>query len=461
MSVPEKPTIAVVSERMRSHVFVVSVAVVAAATSARALIWPGFDSDTMGLVWALSDLMRCIQESSDASCEGVSYFSLLQHIPALAAYSVTSGLGRIMRFLVLTNLVAVAAMTVAGFIVLYRREKAMGYVWLLAMVSSPMLYFATRSFSEGLAALAVAGLCMTVLVGGHPAAVGGLAFAAGLSKESAPAFAAVLGAAALVNRRATAPRGINPTAVALGVGLGLSVMANVAFNVMRYGTWANEFYSTDSLRVQDAATSAQFAIAAFVSPSGGILFYWPVLTLLMVITVAAADRRPGPYLVPLALVAYAVALSTWHAPFGWITWGNRLLLPWLPALCFLLLYSSQAPIRRGLQSLSSRPWLPLIAGGTLAAASIPQCLVLLDPTWMLDVFRPVPGCETMPSATNIAFYYQCMDRYLWPSVPTIARMFSNWTLTATASVVVFFYAAIFVAGVPLCVETASHDSTAV
>ena len=45
----------------------------------------------------------------------------------------------------------------------------------------------------------------------------------------------------------------------------------------------------------------------------------------------------GPIGIVLVLAALTFGLSGWWAPFGWIAWGPRLLLPWIPACLLILL----------------------------------------------------------------------------------------------------------------------------
>jgi hypothetical protein len=449
---------------MLQRAFTASVVLVLCVLVARAVFQPGYDVDTMQLVRGIPHLVRCVAEGNlGGRCEGASYFAPLQHLPAAAALLFTDDFGMAMRLLVGFNLLSFVTLAVAGAFVLRRRSTALAYAWLLVLAASPLLFFATRSFSEMLACLAATALCLAIACEANLVVVAVFALLAGLSKETAPAFVGVL-AATLLGSLPTAGRisvWLRPMTAVL-IGAGVSAVLGAAFNMMRFGTWWNVVYAEDFQRFHGGDSVAAFAAAALVSPSGGILFYWPALTLLLAVAIGGDARRPRTWLIPLSLLVYCLFLGSWYAPFGWITWGNRLLMPWLPPLAFILLLARVSPVIRMFRLLSARPALPIVAGAALAILSLPQWLVVLDRRWALDVFRPVPGCEVIPRpSVDLAYYYQCLDHYLWPTTPTIVRMLGSWTADAQSIIAVAAYFALFVTGVPLASLAATAESGAV
>jgi hypothetical protein len=446
---------------MLQRAFTASVVLILCVLVTRVVFEPGYDVDTMNLVLGIPHLMRCVAEGTlGERCEGASPVAPLQHAPAAAALLFTDDFGVATHLLVGLNLIAFLALAVIGGYALLRQSMVLAYAWVLVLAASPLLFFATRSFAEMLACLAATGLCVAIAGGASAGAIAVLALLTGLSKDTAPAFVMVLAVTTLgsVTVAGRPRRWVGPI-TAVSIGAGVSVLVGVAFNLVRFGTWWNVFYADDFQRFHGGHSVASFTAAALVSPSGGILFYWPALTLLLAVAIGADAWRPRRWLIPLCLLVYCLALGNWYSPFGWITWGNRLLMPWLPPLAFILLLARVSPVVRMFRLLSTRPALAIVAGAVLAILSLPQWLVVLDRRWALDVFRPVPGCEVIPRpSVDLAYYYQCLDHYLWPTTPTIVRMLGSWTANAQSILAAAAYVALFVTGVPLACFAAAAES---
>ncbi len=97
------------------------------------------------------------------------------------------------------------------------------------------------------------------------------------------------------------------------------------------------------------------SVALWLAPNGGVGWFWPlaaavVIGLVVIAGTAArggAERRrrslPAVGLV-VALLLTTGTLASWFAPFGWVAWGPRLMVPVLPAVLGLLtvvLYHSE------------------------------------------------------------------------------------------------------------------------
>lgn len=434
-------------------IFVLGLVVVGGLVLSRCLLGPVLEADTLKLIRGVPQLLRCIAQGDGEACRGVSYFAILQHLPAALGLFALGEARAAGDFLVLLSLLSVVGLAAVFALALRRRGPGLAYAWLLVVLGSPLPLYASRSFSETLACFIVTALCALLLAGGRPVGVALLAFLAGLSKETAPLFLALLTGSALLARGPQPSRGawLKP-ALVVGAGLLVSFALNGAFNVLRFGGWSNAFYAQPELRVSEPGRLLSFAAAAALSPSGGFLFYWPAFAALLALYVGSAGssewRRFG-FWAPLAtLAAFCAALALWHAPFGWIGWGDRLLLPWLPPIAWIVLTTRA----EALQGAASRrhPALLWLAGALLGIASLPQWLVVLDSDLIYDVFRPVTGCPRPPDFwSDIAYYYRCMDHYLWPRSPTLVRILSVVTETPLFALTSVAYVAMFAAGVRL------------
>jgi hypothetical protein len=218
-----------------------------------------------------------------------------------------------------------------------------------------------------LGALAIAALAVAVARGSHVALIAIATVFAVLSKETAAPFVLILSYAVARGRslRTGSPIPRSTTAgVAIGVSCGL--IMNVAFNLFRYGGVGNEDYLRSELHVPLVQIPKNFA-ALLVGPTGGLLWFWPVACLLLVVAFSSVRRNGRPWLkilqdpvvlVGLTILGLLAEFSLWYAPYGGAAWGPRLLLPWMPGLVVGVL-SSQTLTARLPRVASGLRWVPV------------------------------------------------------------------------------------------------------
>src|SRR5207248_1594759 len=120
-------------------------------------------------------------------------------------------------------------------------------------------------------------------------------------------------------------------------------LITILFNFFRYASPMNLFYFDPAFRVSHWQDRLSSFLGLWVSPVGGILVFWPLLSCLLVFSGFSLSR---PRIRSSAMIAYwgalvllsglTASLSLWFSPFGWDCWGPRLMLPWIPAILFLL-----------------------------------------------------------------------------------------------------------------------------
>jgi hypothetical protein len=443
----------VAAPKLWTAAFYLSLAILAAVLVYQTFVHPVLESDTHRLLLGLPALRKCIQKGTWGNCKGASYFGLLQHIPAWIGFALSRNLPRTGFALCLFSLVSVFALAGTGFFLLRKTSRTVSQLWILLLGSSPLLYYCNHSFSEPLAALLNLLFVAFAATSNQGWLIFVVAFVAGLSKETTPLLLLPLLAVALVFRRRNDSRERILAAAASSVfGLLLSALANDWLNLVRYGTLSNAFYSQEALRVHDLGIAARFFAAAWASPSGGLLFFWPAFAMLLASLCAAAIfRRAFDPLLWLSLGALCVpclALAFWHSPFGWICWGDRLLLPWIPAVVLLLLWTQHEQVESFFVHLG-RLRLTKPLGAMIGIFSLPQLLVVFDNRWMMDVFRPAPGCKTTPKedfVSYLPYYYQCLDQYLWRIDATVFRIFRALETKLALGFLALAFVLLFMAG---------------
>jgi len=272
-------------------------------------------------------------------------FPLFQYISGVAAmWAVKRGM--------LVNIYVIwctcSLLGLAGIIIVFHRvakhmnRPAVGWAIMVIMLSGPLLMYAHCTFNELVAAFLI--LCFTAAVTGStgPVVCASLFWLGGITKETAPAILAVIWIGTMwIHRSQQNRRRLLTQGIALAIALIATIATNASFNFLRYRTVWNLNYLQPHELIRPWSWRAQYCLALWLSPSGGIVMFWPTLIIPMIgVMVVALRKRQSA--APAAMVAIILGgltwgLSGWYTPFGWEAWGPRLMLPWMPAALLILL----------------------------------------------------------------------------------------------------------------------------
>jgi hypothetical protein len=398
-----------------------------------ALVWlnrPVLGIDTLPLMRGTEALDGCLGALDLVDCrsEGaIGPFPALQHIPDLVAYSVLglSDGGRV-RVLAFLSGLAIAASVWAAWVV-FRRAGCPEWRWLflVAVVSGPVIAYGNTTWGEmpaaGLLTLLVAAAFLQV----QPALVGLAAFGAGLTKETAYPFVVALGLLALVLARRRTGRSVRLHVLGGAIGVASAIAVATALNLIRFGDATNTHYLNDEFRTP-ANRVLELAAGLVVSPSGGILFFWPIASVLVGLVLALPIARaargaasisgiwPALGLVAL-LAALILGFASWWVPFGWAAWGPRLSLPWvLPIL--LLSLAAYGTLLRPLaaRAFGSTPGLAIVGLATLVVASPHVGFLWRYSTVPAFFERETAHCPALGPGTQ---HYTCLHEQMWSRRP--------------------------------------------
>jgi hypothetical protein len=390
-------------------------------------------ADTVLVVRGTHAAFRCLGRSSFTHCEAAGPLPLLQYLPTALFESVGLSQEATLKALALTNALA---FFVAFLLVWRTLGPRLGRGWApalsLLLLSGPLLWYTRATFAEMLATVATLFAVSLALVRARPIWVALAVFAAVITKDTAAPFVLVLVALALVAPGAPDARTRRPWAIALGAGALAGVVATVAFNLFRFGRLTNQFYLAPQFRVPGLRLKADFFAALWLAPNGGLLFFWTTATALLVLLGAAAWRRtrerstfaPAGAAVILAstLAVLTLGFASWWAPFGWVAWGPRLLLPWIPAAIVV----GAAWYGDGARQLLARALeRPAAAGALLTvvlAAGLPHAGALVDRAAVYDLFeKPDAACPRLPILPLVtrAYYFSCIRHYAWTKRPPL------------------------------------------
>jgi hypothetical protein len=417
--------------------------------------------DTYDVLYGSAAASRCLSHGVLSGCPDVNQFALLQYLPALTFHAAGFSLDDAANGLVALNGLAVLGVLVLVATTVTRfAGPAAGAVAAAFVLGSPLLWYAHGGYGEPLGMLAITALATSALLGAPASFTGVAMFFAGISKETAvPFLIAVAVIAWLIRGRRRSLRRGEVVAVVLG-GLA-AVVANAAFNLFRFGTVFNEYYSNSAFRARPGQAAGN-VLALLVSPTGGVLEMWPaVLAVVCAVGLYGFRRRrrrePGLAIAAL-FVALVVSQSEWYAPLGGTTWGPRLFVPWLPVLLLFGLVAYPERTHEAIVGLIGRPASAVFVCAALVLTGLPHVIVTVDSAryhhgppglnadrreLVIRATEPDTVCPGQPRITdNRDYYLHCLRHRTWQKGIAPVKAYS-----VLSNGLVAVFAAVWTAGV--------------
>ena len=370
----------------------------------------------------------------------IGWWPLLQHVPDMIAIGLgADGHSARTKVLAYLSVLGVIATLALGWLVLRRYGRAAWFwAFLFVALSGPILAFARQTAGEMLAMGLITGLVAATLLQAPAAVVAVAALLACWTKETSYPFIAALGVLGLVLSRRRTGRPIRAQLIGGAVGMAVAIVTASLFNLVRFGSVLNTNYLDHQLRTPGLARKIELALAVFVSPSGGLLFFWPAAVLLVAAACIVGFRRdPWPTVViAVVTIVLAIGFGSWWTPFGWSGYGPRLQLPWvLPILLIVLVayaHALEEPMQRVLRSPVALVGVFLVA----LACALPH----IGYMWKFQSLDGYFSQENPPcnAPWRSPDWYPCQDRLLWRDRPMpfyTVKGISSFGAGATAVVI--------------------------
>ena len=270
-----------------------------------------------------------------------------------------------------------------------------------------------------------------------PAGVGCvvLCVLAAVTKETAAPFLFLIGLLGLF-RRHDAPRSKAAYVAVLLLACGAGVAMNSLFNYFRYDSIFNVQLLAREFRVDTLEQQAINFAGIWLSPNGGVIPFWPSFALVCVVILTAAvttrsysQAGAWPARVLAALIfGLTLGLSSWYAPLGWIAWGPRLMLPWLPAIVYLACYFYSDVFERGAASLTANPWRLWMATAFFVVFALPHVVAVLDPRVLSAMFQPDDVFPRMMTVQgDRTEYFAQSNHFMWSKGSMLVNCY-EWVL---------------------------------
>jgi hypothetical protein len=390
--------------------------------------------DTDNLVVGTRRALACLGAGTWSECglhkgapvSEVFPYPALQYIPAAAFVASGRSDAAVVEALARLNIIAFAAtIALCAWTFSSSERRASRALAIIAVIASTAVYHSTAGFGEMLAAtvvVAAVGACIKR----RPLLILVTVALSAIAKDTLLPFVATLGfLCAREPGRWTPPRRV---VVALCVGAIAGAALIAGFNQFRFGQAMNTFYLQPLFRTPGLGRILIFLAAGWLSPSAGLLFYWPIATVSIFLCTALAVvnllRQPArleswaPGLaVALLAVGFTAGLAAWFSPYGWIAYGPRLAVPLIPGLVIAALHLAGAPLEAFVRRLL-RPAAGLaIVAALIVAAGWPQ----FGSAWsygpaIQDLIAGDSTCPHMMDTTiekDPALYYTCTEHRMW------------------------------------------------
>jgi hypothetical protein len=189
------------------------------------------------------------------------------------------------------------------------------------------------------------------------------------------------------------------------------------FNVVRFGSVLNTNYLQQELHTPGIGRKLEYTLAIFVSPSGGLAFFWPAAFVLLAAACVAPlllrsgrDRRLALGLL-VVIGALALGLASWYTPFGWAGYGPRLTLPWVLPLMLLALVAYGDVVGELAGRFLAPLWRALLALAVVVAFALPHVGYLWKTSSIGGFFEQTP-CDA-PWRVGVSEFHACQHQRIW------------------------------------------------
>lgn len=405
---------------------------------------PYYEGDTDLLVKSHINAIRaCLGEGRFSGCSGSGVFPLLQNVPSLILNYLGFSPTAILHALAYLSFVSFLGSGGLLFWILKRKASPKAAATgVLVLITGPLLWYSHSTFGEMASAFLILAFTAASLLRARGGILVLLFVLAGSTKEVALPFLLVIGVVCLMPEIVNDWRKVRKRVGWLAAGAILTLVVTAGFNYFRFGSFLNPSYVTEPFIVPTLRIQLSFFLGIWLSPNGGLLFFWPSFTFLYLALLVVLvlrflrDRRGSRRQTREALTAYlpiaaisvlllflTLGFSRWYTPLGGFAWGPRYMLPWIPTVTLMLIYFYQAEIASILSAILIEPLRFILTCVVLILVSIPQLTVLFDSSVMARIFA-YPECPRIPVIQKgVAYYYQCLQTQLWPKSLRIAELY--------------------------------------
>jgi hypothetical protein len=388
---------------------------------------PILSGDTVALSQSARSLVSCFENGQFRGCAGTNQFGLPQHIPAM--FLAWKGLDDTSIVFVLSCLNVLALVVLARMIYKSVAISVITKTFIgITLFIGPTIAYGPYSFGEAISTLAYVGLVIAILEKNYFRLIFFMVLAV-TSRETAFVSIALLTAAILFFDSKKSRREIREVASVIYGSMLLGIVFLFSFNIWKFNTWKNLPHMDPVLRTPGLKLKIESAIGIFLSPNGGLVPYW-FLGAVAALGIPlwgimnrglSARKRFGFLLLISGFLAQVAILSSWYAPYGWVAWGPRLIVPTTAmgaTICLVIIFQDQEVLRN-----FGRFKLLCFPIGVLGIVTlVPTVGFLQNPSRTMSWFAG-GNDEVCPTPAIIqldqAYYFKCLIHGSWKMDPSL------------------------------------------
>ena len=409
-------------------------------------------SDPLALVTGAQQLAKCIPNWT-FPCAGVTQFPLFQQAPAVVMNWLGLNINQSLQAFSVLGAIGVALTILVPTVVVIKRSGiGVGAMMAVLLIPTPLLYYAGTPWGEPVAVLLNLSIVLCFVFRLPAVWLFFAAAAAGIAKEVSFPTIVLVGGACAVAVYGHDRKKLLWFATALVAGAIVGQALDSLLNLARYGTLTNVVYDSVAA-VPGVGLRLQLAVGIWLAPGGGVVPYWPTYLIAVALLAVGAWRgwRTGTWLglAPTGLLLAALTINTgilasWYAPFGWIAWGPRLMIPWLPAIAVAAVVVAPDAARACAHALFSRPLAALAVAVVAVFGVVVNVAARITEAWTGFFDTATPACPRPAGIGQPHYYYSCLTHSMWMGhgseigrVLTAAKPTEPWLLLLSAMMIAF------------------------
>ncbi|MDH4247565.1 MAG: hypothetical protein OEW39_07095 [Deltaproteobacteria bacterium] len=382
--------------------------------------------DTVALLSVINAGLDCLSKGIYSGCY-VLHFPIFQYIP-MAILRLNGAVDEVilmnMIYINLASFFIMILLVMSYFRGLKRNSITL--IFILSLITSALFYYTKNTYNETTAAMITLAFTLAALKRSHGGIIAILFILAGSTKEVAFPFLILIGVACWIPQLRENWRSVKGQLIGLLIGALISLLINSLFNYFRFASILNTFNMDPKLHVPSLDLHISLFGGILFSPNAGILFFCTLFSILIGVVLFLTlkeNLQRGSYfshqvvqsgLILAILFGLIVGFSSWYAPYGWIAWGPRLILPWMPSLFILTIALFPDPLKKFMDRLFSRNLFVGIAMILIAFVATPQLGVMTGFDMMIRFFSVNVEC---PKGGNVQedrdYYFQCLHNGTW------------------------------------------------
>lgn len=372
--------------------------------------------DTIVLINSVKTIVTCLQDKKYDFCPNISHFPLSQHILGLTFYKLGASLDQLMSGFKYLNIFA----WFTGLLIpLFWWKSPSRHIHLLiyftVYLSSPLWWYGNTSFNEIVSSTLVSLFFMSMMYGTYLPGI--TTFLVILTKEINLAYILFWTAIVLYIRYKKGESNIKSTLVSSVFGSLVGLVFQVLFNLWRFDSFFNKDLLVPLFRTPTWDIKFNYFFAQWLAPNVGIFFFWPAFIALLILFFfhrASAINWIIRGAVALFFISITFGFASWFAPFGWIAYGHRLIIPWIPGVTLFILYALSDNIILILKKTASVSFLPHLVKSYIILFAIPSIVILFSIGGINSFFAFDNECpRTAILQLDTKFYFDCIQHYAW------------------------------------------------